>query len=393
MKYVLLAGVSLAVLAMPVHAGDLTDWQLSPYEATFSGLDVHVGGTAQGSAFTAYQPYAAGIDRSGVSGAATLNVGIAREYDSGMEIAVKSAFQLAHDRLSGDNYGDDLVQKVYGTIRTGLGSVEIGMNDGVAYQFAITGPVVDAEATLDNPNATFFRDPTTQKAFIAPFALNSAVESSYNFAKLSYYTPMLFGVQWGISYTPSVAKDVLPFLSSPRIANRQESIWETAIRYRGYIGKYEIGLSAAGMFAHLDEGMATPGHKGLTDWGIGFEIARDLGDDMTISAGGAYHRSNAVAFDIFDVQTKGKTDTAHLSAKVETGPFSFGIEYGDGTTIGDVDKIGIRGYQVAAGYRINANLSATLGWQELRYADGAFYTGRPDINMDALFLHLNVSVN
>lgn len=392
MKRVWLASVGLMVLAGSAHAQDLADLQIDPFETSFSVLNLHVGGSAQGSAISAFQPSAAGIDTYTASGSATLTADLSREYDSGMEIGLKTAFQLASDRLSGDNYGNDLVQKFYGVFRTGLGTLEVGMNDGIAFQLAITGPTVDAAASLDNPNATFFRDPHTKRAFIGHFALNSAVETSYNFAKLTYYTPRLFGVQMGVSYTPSAAKDVLPFLSNPDQANRQESLWETAFNYQGNFGAYDFGISAAGAFAHLDQGMATPGHKGLTDWALGFDIARPIGDDMKIAVGGAYRRSNAFGFDIFDVRDGGKTDSLHASVKFENGPFSFGFEYGDGTSIGGTDTIGVRGYQIAAGYRINTNLSATLGWQELRYAGPVFYNGNPHINMDAVFLHLNFAV-
>jgi hypothetical protein len=393
MKIFLTAGTCLVALMMPAHAEGISDWRLGPYETEFSGLNLHVAGSAQGTATTAFQPSAADLNKTGVSGAATLTADLTREYDSGMELALKTAFQLAHDRLSGDNYGNDLVQKVYGAMRTGLGTVEVGMNDGVAYSFAITGPVVDAEVSLDNPNATFFRNPTTKRAFIEQFALNSAVEPSYNYAKLSYYTPMLFGVRIGVSYTPSIAKDVLPFVSSgPRLANRQESIWETAVNYRDSFGNYEVGFSGTAAFAHLDEGMRTPGHRGLADWALGLEIARPIGEDMKFSLGGAYHRSNAYGFDLFEVETEGETNSAHISAKIERGPFSFGIEYGDGNAVGASGKTGVRGYQVAGGYKITDNLSASLGWQELRYADGAFYNGRPRINMDAVFLHLHFEV-
>ena len=116
-----------------------------------------------------------------------------RTYDTGLVLSLRSVFEVFHDKLSGDNYGSDLVQKVYGVAQTGLGRVEIGMTDGAAYSLAVTGPTVDGVTSLDNPNATFFLDPTTGRAFINVFTGNSAVEPTYNFAKLSYYSPRLFG--------------------------------------------------------------------------------------------------------------------------------------------------------------------------------------------------------
>ncbi len=111
------------------------------------------------------------------------------------------------------------MQKVYGTVQTRLGRIELGQTDGAAYTLATTGPVVEGDISIDNTNATFFRDPTTGGAFINVFQLNSAVESSLNYAKVSYYSPRLFGLQLGASFTPSEGKDVIPFLSGgPHVA-------------------------------------------------------------------------------------------------------------------------------------------------------------------------------
>ena len=242
MKAFLLTGAAVAaMIATPALAG-LDDWTLSPWTTNFSNISLTVGGRAQGTAFTANQPAAAGLDRTSASGAAMLTTTLERDYDSGLTLALKGAFEVYHDRLSGDNYGDDFVEKVYGVAQTGLGRVEIGMTDGAAYALAVTGPVVDDETTLDNANATFFRDPSTGRAFVQIFALNSAVESSLNYAKLSYYTPRLFGLQLAASYTPSEGKDVLPFLShGPQVSNRQKSIWEGAVSYSDNFGPVSLG--------------------------------------------------------------------------------------------------------------------------------------------------------
>jgi len=342
---------------------------------------------------SADQP-AAGIDETTASGAATLTAALQRDYDSGLTLALKGAFEVYHDRLSGDNYGDDFVQKVYAAAQTGLGRVEVGMTDGAAYALAVTGPVVDDETTLDNANATFFRDPSTGRAFVNVFALNSAVESSLNYAKISYYTPRLFGVQLAASYTPSEGKDVIPFLSSgPHAPNRQESIWEAAVSYSGYIGPVSLGVYGGAAFAHADGAAKTAGHEGLTEWSLGSEIDYNLNDDVKLAIGGAYRRSNAYAFDINDVLADGETSSAHLSATVSYGPWIAGGEYGEGTAEG-TPKLGVRGVSASVGYVFNANLQATLGWQQLRYNrdSGAFYNGEPRIRMDAVFLHLRLHV-
>jgi hypothetical protein len=394
MKAFLLAGATVAAaIAAPALAGP-ADWTLSPWSTNLSNLSLTIGGQALGTVFTADQPAAPGIDKTSASGAATLTASVQRDYDSGLTLALKSAFEIYHDRLSGDNYGDDFVQKVYAVAQTGLGRVEIGMTDGAVYALAVTGPVVDDQTTLDNANATFFRDPSTGRAFVKTFALSSAAESSFNYAKVSYYTPRLFGVQLAASYTPSEGKDVIPFLSGgPRVPNRQESFWEAAVSYSDTFGPVSLGVYGGVMFAHADGAAKTAGHEGLTEWSVGSEIDYSLNDDVKLAVGGGYRRSNAYAFEINDVLADGATSSAHLSATLSSGPWIVGGEVGDGTAEG-APKLGVHGVSTSVGYVFNANLQATIGWQQLRYDRdaGTFYNGAPRIRMDAAFLHLRLHV-
>jgi len=396
MRAFLLAGAAAAVvIAVPAMAGGLGDWSLQPWTASASNVSVSVGGQAQGTVFSADQPAAASLNQTGVTGEAVLTAALQRDYDSGLTLSLKAAFEAYHDKLSADNYGGDLVQKVYAQAQTGLGRVELGMTDGAAYALSVTGPVVDGATSMDNSNATFFRDPSTGRAFTEIFSLNSAVESSLNYAKLSYYTPRLFGVQLGASYTPSEGKQVIPFLSNgPHIANRQKSIWEAAVSYSDYFGPLSVGLYGGIALAHADA--KTAGHAGLTDWGFGSELDYNINDDIKLAFGGAYRHSNTYTFDINDAVAGRQTNSAHLSATLTDGPWILGGEYGDGTAEGLVGDpvIGVRGTQASVGYVFNANLQATLGWQQMRYSRdvGAFYNGAPRIRMDAAFFHLSLRV-
>jgi hypothetical protein len=391
MKPRYLAATALAIgLSMRAEADGLGDWSLDPYTADFSDYTLSVGGTAYGSLFSANAPE--GSDKPWATGAATLTADIKRDFDSGMMVGLKSAFEIAHDRYSGDNYGSDLVQKVYGVVQTGLGRAEIGMTDGAGYALAVTGPVVDDATSLDNPNATFFRDPTTNRAFPDIFTLNSAVEPTFNYAKISYYTPRLFGLQFGASYTPSQGKDVIPFLNGgPKVPDRPHSMWESALSYSDSFGPLSLGLYAGLALGH--DAAPTPGHAGLTDWGLGGEADYNIDDDMKLSFGGAYRQSNAYAFDVDDVLAHHETNSAHLSTTLTDGAWIIGGEYGDGTAEGS-PKLGVRGYEASAGYVFNANMQATLGWQELHYSRdaGIFYTGLPRAAMDAVFVHLKLHV-
>jgi hypothetical protein len=382
-------------MAIPAQAAGLGDWNINPWTADFSNLSLTVGGEAHGTLFATHMPKAAGFDQNWASGLADVSATLQRDYDSGLTLSLKTSFEVARDKLSYDNYGGRFVQKVYGVAQTGLGRVELGMTDGAAYALAITGPVVDGATSMDNANATFFRDPATGRDFTRIFALNSAVESSLNYAKISYYTPRLFGVQLAASYTPSEGREVIPFLNNgPDVLNRQKSIWEAAASYSDYFGPVSVGFYGGFSLAHADN--KTPGHEGLTEWGVGSEIDYALNDDLKLAVGGAYRHANTYAFDINDALSSGGTESSHLSATLSDGPWIVGGEYGNGTADGaaTAPTIGVRGYQASVGYVFNANLQATVGWQQLRYSRdvGAFYNGAARIVMDAAFFHLRLHV-
>ncbi len=394
MRVSFLATTALALLFAGPASAAWDDWSLSP-QTGFIGDDLQysIGGQVNATLFSADQPGLS--DKKDVTGAATLFTTIKRDYDSGLSLALKGQFEVFHDKLSGDNYGSDFLAKLYGSAQTGLGRVDVGMADGAAYALAITGPTVNGEVTIDNPNATFFRDPSTGGAFINVFALNSAVESSLNYAKISYYSPRLFGLQIAASFTPSEGKEVIPFLNNgPDVPNRQKSMWEAAFNYNDSFGPITLSAYGGLTFGHGDH--KTPGHAGLTDWGTGAQADWDIDDDTKLSFGGAYRNANTYTFDINDALTHGATTSLHLSTVLTRGSWSLGGEFGNGNADGalGMPTLGVHAYLIDAAYAVNTNLQLSGGWQQLNYQRnaGTFYNGLPRIEMDALFLHAVLNI-
>ena len=192
-------------------------------------------------------------------------------------------------RLSGDNYGNDFFTKAYFFVATPYGRIELGQQDGAAYKMAITGPVVAEEVAIDDTDIGFFRDPDDGRcAWRRISKVRSGVFATSNAAKISYYSPRLFGVQLGVSYTPELVKDVVPFADhAPHVADRQDNLIEGAINYTGFFGATSLGAYAGIAAGH--NAQATPGHDDLLDWALGGEVDYDLGD-VVLAAGGAYHQ-------------------------------------------------------------------------------------------------------
>ena len=395
------AALKLLLLACAPFCGaqdalaDVADWSVSPLRIEVGDLNLKLGGDANGAVYTSDQPGFAGLDRTGATGALRLFPSIERDYDSGLAIGFHASILAWRDRLSNDRYGGDVFEKAYLSLQTGLGTVELGDTDGAGYRLATVGPKVDEKTSIDDPEITFFRNPATGRAFDEIFTVRTEVGESLNYAKLSYYSPRLFGIQLAGSYAPSEGKNVLPFVSSgPHLADRQKNVWELAANYAESFDELAVGAYAALSMGH--DAAKTAGHEGLTDWALGLAGDYNLNDDTKLSLGAAWRQTNAYAFNINSVFANGQTRALHASASATYGAWIAGLELTNGTADGSLaaPTLGVHGYEASLAYVLNTNLQVTAGWQRLVYArsSGTFYNGRPSIDMDAEFLHLDFHV-
>jgi hypothetical protein len=394
-KHCFIAGIvlGLALIPMGADAQDARNWAdrlaLEPIQWEFDNTEIRLGGFAGGALFTASQEggpgYPDGYENSGASALATGNVRVQRTFDTGLVLGARGDFLLYRDRLSGDNYDNDTVQRAYVFLQTGFGRVEIGQVDGAAYTLGLTGPLVDQQATLEGRNISLFRDPTTGEDFGGFFQQITTVQSSSNFAKLNWVSPRLFGIQIGAAFTPQAVRTPLPFTGNPRDdPNQQRAIWEVAASYTGYFSGLAVGVT--GGFAHGRLMNRTAGHDDLVDWAVGTQLAYTI-DDSKISFGGAYRGTNAHLLDIEEVRDDSRSRMVQLSATFEKPVWLLGAEFTH-ADIDGADTYIVDGFQLAAGYRINANMQLTVGWQYYDYSRGSglFYNGRSAINMNAGFL-------
>jgi outer membrane protein OmpU len=361
---------------------------LEPYQVFVGEAQLSVGGAAGGAVFDnnlAGQP--------GASGVAKLMPRLHRDYDSGLSLALDATLAIS-DALSRGRYNGGFFEKIFGEARTGLGRVEVGVTDGAAYDLHVTGPKVDAQVSLDDPQTTFFRDPTTHRAAIDIFPLRSEIGASSNYAKFTYLSPALFGVQVGFSFTPNQSHQALPFLhAGPPVPDRQSDIWEGALRYSEDFGP--VTLTGYGGVAEGRGEHKIPGQEGVSDLGAGLSLDYAVNDDLMLRAGGSFRQSNGFAFDIVQSHQQGTSHVIFTSASVTYGQWILGVEYGDGRAESDgLPRLGLHGGQASLGYALNGNWEISGGWQFLDYArpDGVFFNATPRLAMDAGFLHLSLHV-
>jgi hypothetical protein len=288
------AGVPSLVAAQEESPSFADALALEPPRWEFGNTEIQLGGFAAGALFTASEQggpaYPGGDDRVSASGLVNGNIRLRKTLDNGMVLGARSDFLLYRDALSGDNYGNDTVQKLYAFAQTGFGRVEAGEQDGAVSTIALTGPIVSRPVNLANRSISLFRDPTTGDDFASfvPSAIN--LYSTSNYAKINYVSPRLFGIQLGASFTPNTVRSPLPFTGNPSDGfNQQQNIWEFAAGYTGYFSDVAVGVSAGVAHGSLRDG--TPGFDDLTDWAIGTQIAYTL-SDVKLSAGAGYDAVN-----------------------------------------------------------------------------------------------------
>lgn len=388
-----LCAALLAAFAVdPAQAG-LVDRTISPAKVELGdGWTATLGGDLNLTGYTAAQQ--GGVDRTGVTASIFVSPRIEKLFANGWRVGVRAKLNAYHDVLSGDNYGNDVFQKAYLFVATPYGRFELGQQDGAAYKMAMTGPVVAEDVALDDSDIVFFRDPVTNDALAESFEVMSGVFTTANAAKISYYSPRLLGIRIGASYTPHLAKDVIPFISAgPHVANRQDNLFESAINYTGYFGRTSLGLYAGLATGH--NAQRTAGHDDVFDWAMGGEVDYDFGD-ATLAFGGAYRQSNGYTLNPGEAFTHGTTRVVHASTKLTAGSWLFGLEYSHGAAdaVAAMPKRNITGYEASIAYVINSNLQLTGGWQHQRFtrSTGTFYNGRRGVSMNAGFLYLRFHV-
>jgi len=367
------AAQTLAPLTLPVGDSELT-----------------LGGAARGALFSADQPGSA----ANIGGVAKLNARLAQTDDTGLTLSLNGTLAV-HDRLSFGRYDGDLLEKMYGEARTGLGTVRIGLADGASAALAVAGPVADTAVSLNDPSVTFFRD-DKGGAVADIFTLRTPGGPSLNYAKIVYESPDLtgvFGLRLALSFAPGEGKNVLPFLAAgPQVAGRQADMWEGALRYSDDFGP--LTLSAYGGVGVGRAEHKLPGQEGVSDYAAGLRGDYAVSDNLTVSLGGAWHSSNAYAFDINQSFAGATTRIAHISGGASYDGWSTSLEYGSGVAgrIAGNARLGLNGMEAQVAHTFSDSVLASVGWQHLSYGRdaGTFFDGSRRLPLDAVFLHLSL---
>ncbi|MBV9550086.1 MAG: hypothetical protein JO256_10495 [Alphaproteobacteria bacterium] len=379
----------LALLAPMMAAKGQT---LEPLTLPLGNAELSVGGAARAALFRADQPGSA----ADIAGVAKLIARLQQTDDTGLTLSLNTTLAV-HDRLSFGRYDGDLLEKLYGEARTGLGVVRLGLVDGASAALAVAGPVADTAVSLNDPSVTFFRD-KNGNAIANIFTLRTPGGPSSNYAKLVYESPDLssllgMGVRLSLSFAPSEGKNVLPFLAAgPKVAGRQADMWEGALRYDSDFGPLSVSAYGGASFGRGEHKL--PGQEGVSDYAAGLRGDYAVNQTLTLSLGAAFHSSNAYGFDINRAYDGAATRIVHVSGGATYYGWSASLEYGSGVAGGVAGnaRLGLNGTEAQIAHSFSDSVLASVGWQHLIYNrdKGSFYDGSRRLSLDALFVHLSL---
>jgi len=383
----LLLGLGACATAGPAVASDIADWNISPYTAELGPVGISLSATASGAAYATSGT--GGL--VGVTGSLLLAPKLEWQADNGWVLALHADLLAWHDQLSGGIYGGRVVEFAYATLQTPYGRIALGLEDGAAYSLSVTGPKVDDAVSLDAPQTVFFRELLTHGSALDEFRLVTGEFASGNVPKMSYYSPRLFGIAAGASYTPSQSGTGTYPLPDGASSPRQKNILEAAVNYERALDSFTF-RSYAG-FAEGTADRSVSGSSDLRDFGLGANGSYDFGD-TSLATGLAYRHSDDYAFEPGEILPGEATHALDTSVTLARGAWIGGFEFANGEA-GSAEgrpEEHLRGFAPSIAYVLNSNLQLTLGWQRLQLTPLAGHGTNASTTRDAVYLHLDFHV-
>lgn len=291
MKKLLLTSVAISGLAFaaPAHAE----------------IDLEIGGFFNGYGAYVSQDETTGteVNSFGLLRHSELHFGGETTLDNGLTVGAHIEFEIDHGNTANAN-------ESYIYFSGDWGRVNFGAEDGAAYLLQVAAP--SADSNVDGLRQ--YIQPFATSGGLTPIRLDYDMNPAMNTDKLTYLSPIMSGVQVGLSFTPETdsASDI-GGIGLDDEAGDIGTTYEAAIRYEGQI--QNVGVIAGAGYSHGD---LEANGGGLTDdkqvWNVGLDL--DIGP---FGVGAAYVADNQAS--------NNDLDTIVLGVDYTTGPFKIGASY------------------------------------------------------------------
>jgi predicted porin len=306
--------------------------------------------------------------------------------DDGIELGARAEIRLQSGVRSNSTSGADdaiVLEKAFVWAESGLGRLEIGAQDGAANLMQVSPPSVTKSLRIDNPLMMPVQDGQADYYRPAGLMLRTDPYASDQSAKIIYRSPRLFGLQFGLSYTPEFSANLERFVKSAgEDVDQQSNIWEAGLNYDSNLDDVRVRASLVYLMGENERAsdtvssVASPWTSGdISEWGGALSLKY-----KGLTVGGGYRHSNAQGGFVDHapvVLTGGASDTGiwSLGALYEVESWKFGLNYARGETNVAVDDLaGGRietqdgdGWQVAAAYAIDTNIQIAAGYQSYSF--------------------------
>ena len=148
--------------------------------------------------------------------------------DNGLEVGVR--FELEGEEQDGDQ-----LDETYAYVEGSFGTLRIGNDDAVSYSMATTAPYATFIWGLNTPSFSLGAEGNTLST-LAGVGIGDS-------ASVMYFTPVLNGIQLGVSFAPEAGQE-RSSSSSYEADPEGGQAWSVAARYDGTIGGMGVTLAA-----------------------------------------------------------------------------------------------------------------------------------------------------
>ncbi len=342
MKKILIGTTALIAATATAQASEPIKLQLGGF------MEYYVAGANQDGDYTG------SVNSFDIQGEGEIYFKGSTTLDNGMTVGVM--VQLENGT---DNNGDDIIDESYLFVTGKFGKVEVGSTDNIAYKMRATAP---------NAAYTEVDDTAIPNYLIRPFSDDNITDMGFDgdANKISYMTPKFYGLQAGVSFTPSnnasgddANVGVTNSENIGKAVNFDEA-YAASVSYEREIGP--VGLLATAGYTVAQGAGNDAGSSGKAeDWAFGLNLTY-----QGFTLGGAYRGVSANDDSGFGAYDGYGWDVGLMYTD---GPYSVSLNYRQSITAGDTTVAGdnqIDTYAIGAKYTLGAGVDL---FGQLAYAD------------------------